>query len=188
MAEKEKLDDQYQLSIPLSCFKTNEARNYVIIYELLASSYYLQWKHTRDPIIIKYPGFVAIPTHQPATVTDLICRIGHEGKNVELFMVLAWFIWCWRNKFHFKEPSLPPDKLLEAASNSLVEFQTKQTDRPTQHKPTIQNWRPPQKDTYKINYDSAVFSESDEAGIGVVVRNERGEVMASLARRSLCHR
>ncbi|KAF3966504.1 hypothetical protein CMV_009401 [Castanea mollissima] len=119
--------------------------------------------------------------HQPATVTDLICRIGHEGKDVELFTVLAWFIWCRMNEFHFKEPSLPPDKLLEAASNSLSEFQTKQTDRPTQNKPAIQNWRPPPKDTYKINYDSAVFSESDEAGIGAVVRNERGEVMASLA-------
>ncbi|KAL4598975.1 hypothetical protein ACB092_11G093900 [Castanea dentata] len=85
------------------------------------------------------------------------------------------------NEFHFKEPSLPPDKLLEAASNSLAEFQTKQTDRPTQNKPAIQNWRPPPKDTYKINYDNAFFSESDEAGIGAVVRNERGEVMASLA-------
>lgn len=118
--------------------------------------------------------------HQLATITDLIYRIGHQGKNVELFTVLAWFIWCRRNKCHFKEPSLTPEKLLEAASNSLSEFQTKQADRPTQHKPAIQKWRLPLKDTYKINYDGAVFSESDEVGIGVVVKNERGEVIVSL--------
>ena len=64
-------------------------------------------------------------------------------------------------------------KLLEAASNSLAEFQTKQTDRPVQQKPTSQKWRPPPKDTYKVSYDGAVFSNSDEAGLGVVVRNER---------------
>ena len=62
---------------------------------------------------------------RPISVTNLICRIGHEGKNVELFSVLAWFIWCRRNKCHFKEPSLPPDKLFEVASKSLAEFQTK---------------------------------------------------------------
>lgn len=72
-------------------------------------------------------------------------------------------------------------KLLEAASNSLAEFQTKQTDRPVQQKPTSQKWRPPPKDTYKANYDGAVFSDSDKAGLGVVVRNEKGEGMASLA-------
>ncbi|KAK9984665.1 hypothetical protein SO802_034190 [Lithocarpus litseifolius] len=68
--------------------------------------------------------------HKPTTFTNLICRIGHEGKSVELFIMLAWFIWCRRNKFQFNEPSLPTDKLLEAASKSLAEFQIKQTDSP----------------------------------------------------------
>ena len=36
------------------------------------------------------------------------------------------------------------------------------------------------RDTYKVNYDGACFTETDEAGIGVVVRNELGQVLASL--------
>ena len=100
---------------------------------------------------------------------------------MELFTVLAWFIWCRRNKCHFNEPSLPPEKLLDATSNTLAEFQTKRTDRQTQHKPATPRWQPQPRDTYKINYDSAVFMELDEAGTGVVVRNEMGEVMSSLA-------
>jgi len=41
-------------------------------------------------------------------------------------------------------------------------------------------WHPPSIDTYKINYDGTVFTESNEVGLGIMVRNEKGEVMASL--------
>ena len=95
--------------------------------------------------------------------------------------MLAWFIWCRRNKCHFSEPNLPTDKLLKAASKLLAEFQTKKTDGPIQQKLAPQKWRPSPEDTYKVNYDGAVFADSDEARLGVVVRNEKGEVMASLA-------
>ena len=33
----------------------------------------------------------------------------------------------------------------------------------------------------KINFDSAVFRETDEAGLGVVVRDHQGRVMASMS-------
>ena len=33
----------------------------------------------------------------------------------------------------------------------------------------------------KTNFDGAMFAESDQAGIGEVVRNHRGHVMAALA-------
>ena len=34
---------------------------------------------------------------------------------------------------------------------------------------------------YKTNYDEAVFEGLEEAGIGVIVRNDRGEVLAALS-------
>ena len=34
---------------------------------------------------------------------------------------------------------------------------------------------------YKPNYDEAVFEGLEEAGIGVIVRNDRGEVLAALS-------
>ncbi|XP_050245646.1 uncharacterized protein LOC126693633 [Quercus robur] len=36
---------------------------------------------------------------------------------------------------------------------------------------------------YKVNFDAAVFADLDASGVGVVVRNDKGEVMASLAAR-----
>ena len=42
-------------------------------------------------------------------------------------------------------------------------------------------WSPPPPGMYKTNFDCAVFEDSGEAGIGVVIRNFAGEVMASLS-------
>ena len=42
-------------------------------------------------------------------------------------------------------------------------------------------WKPPASGELKANFDGAVFVDSDEAGIGVVIRNENGEVMAALS-------
>ena len=119
--------------------------------------------------------------HRPCSVSDLMCKVKHKVKSLEKFSVLAWFIWCRRNKSHFYEPCLAPEKLFEAASKSLVEFQVKKAESVPKQKPAILKWHPPSIDTYKINYDGTVFTESNEAGLGIVVRNEKGEVMASLA-------
>ena len=40
-------------------------------------------------------------------------------------------------------------------------------------------WQPPLADLIKINFDGAVFSSDNAAGIGVVIRNSSGQVIAS---------
>lgn len=35
----------------------------------------------------------------------------------------------------------------------------------------------------KTNYDGAMFGESDEAGIGVIIQNSDGEVMVTLSKK-----
>ena len=42
-------------------------------------------------------------------------------------------------------------------------------------------WSPPIGNKWKINFDGAMFNESGEAGIGVVVQNSVGEVKVTLA-------
>lgn len=37
----------------------------------------------------------------------------------------------------------------------------------------------------KMNYDGAVFKDSNEAGLGVVIQYDKGEVMATLAEKIL---
>ena len=42
-------------------------------------------------------------------------------------------------------------------------------------------WQPPQSEVCKVNYDGAVFSESNKLGLGVTIRNNNGQVIASLS-------
>lgn len=42
-------------------------------------------------------------------------------------------------------------------------------------------WHPPDASWYKINFDGALFVKENCAGVGVVIRNEQGLVMASLS-------
>ncbi|XP_075665671.1 uncharacterized protein LOC142635397 [Castanea sativa] len=47
------------------------------------------------------------------------------------------------------------------------------------------HWQPPQADVVKINFDGANFSETNTSGIGVVVRDSAGNVLASMSQQ-LC--
>ena len=42
-------------------------------------------------------------------------------------------------------------------------------------------WKPPHSFSFKINYDGVVYSISNCSGIGIVIRDHRGLVIASLA-------
>ena len=42
-------------------------------------------------------------------------------------------------------------------------------------------WKPPDKDEFKTNYDGAVFQETNEASIGVVIWNDEGEVLGAVS-------
>nr|XP_023891839.1 uncharacterized protein LOC112003847 [Quercus suber] len=43
-------------------------------------------------------------------------------------------------------------------------------------------WKPPPKQEWlKANYDGTVFLDSDEAGLGMVIRNDSGKVMAAFS-------
>ena len=96
--------------------------------------------------------------------------------------VLAWYIWCRQNKCHFNEQSLQLEKLFDAAESALKEFQDKLINKAERIKPQPQHWSPPEPRIYKVKYDGAYFAKEEEVGIGVVVRNELRQVMASLAK------
>lgn len=42
-------------------------------------------------------------------------------------------------------------------------------------------WCPPALTHFKLNFDAAIFSNQAASGVGVIIRNDRGEVMASLS-------
>ena len=45
-------------------------------------------------------------------------------------------------------------------------------------------WTPPPSTSLKINFNGTVFHETDEAGLGVVVHDHQGRVMASMSEKT----
>ena len=98
--------------------------------------------------------------------------------------MLAWTIWTRRNQLRTSSKSFPITQVIPSATQLIQDFSQAQTDIPTvmfrvQRQPV--KWEPPPPPLLKINFDGAVFKEKGEAGIGVVVRDSHGMVIASLA-------
>ena len=59
---------------------------------------------------------------QLGSFIDLVSIARQLEEDTELFTLTAWFVWCRRNKCHFKEQFLPPEKILDVAKSVLNEF------------------------------------------------------------------
>ena len=53
----------------------------------------------------------------------------------------------------------------------------------TRQAATVHHCCPPPHARFKANFDGAIFQSSNEAGIGVVIRDHRGEIIGSLSLR-----
>ena len=96
---------------------------------------------------------------QLGSFSDLVSAVKQYEEDIELFTVIAWFVQCRRNKCHFKEQCLPPEKIVDAAEAILKEFQAKPKNMPVKLQPQPQRWSPSELGIYKANYDGAYFAE-----------------------------
>ena len=70
---------------------------------------------------------------------------------------------------------------MQRATAALMEFRTV-TNRvhTVVDRPRVK-WRVPPTEFYKINFDGEMFKEEDRAGIGVIIRDSQGLVLASMS-------
>ena len=105
---------------------------------------------------------------------DLITRLSTE--ELKLFLVQAWIIWHQRNSLIQGKQVQALGVLNKRAVDFLEKYRRAQTrlsiNSTTQH-PC--NWRPPPSFRFKLNFDVAIFKEDNTTGIGVIIRNEKGE-------------
>ena len=95
--------------------------------------------------------------------------------------MIADQIWLRRNKLRVGEKVSDLKLINSMARDALHEFQQANSSPPKP--PPVQaptKWKPPPLDWVKINFDGAVFKEHVEAGLGSIIRNDRGLVMAAL--------
>ena len=72
------------------------------------------------------------------------------------------------------------------AKNLVVEyFEILKHPPKTQRIAARTRWLPPPEGLYKANFDAAFFGNSSTTGIGVVVRDSKGEIIAALSQKIL---
>ena len=76
---------------------------------------------------------------------------------------------------------MPLEKIADQAQQYLMEFQQIRSKPTSKKLPKKIIWKPLDPGTSKTNFDGAVFEDLGAAGIGVVVRNSFGTIMATLS-------
>nr|POE54017.1 lectin 1 [Quercus suber] len=93
-------------------------------------------------------GWVRTEHPQIQDMQELIHLVGQRKESLELFAVVAWYIWNHRNRLRLNEKGMAIERIFTAAKEYLSDFQLK-LPRPAvkQSKARIR-WRPPLGDGY----------------------------------------
>ncbi|KAK9991150.1 hypothetical protein SO802_026135 [Lithocarpus litseifolius] len=108
---------------------------------------------------------------------------GHVGKELlELIVTIAWCVWYTRNKTQYGTTRQSSREIILKARSILENYQLAQLQKPQHKELADTRWIPPDYPWYKINTDAAVFSTTKSVGIGVMVRDHEGSVLAALSK------
>uniref|UniRef100_A0A2N9GI95 Reverse transcriptase domain-containing protein n=1 Tax=Fagus sylvatica TaxID=28930 RepID=A0A2N9GI95_FAGSY len=107
--------------------------------------------------------------------------------ELQLFSMVTWLIWYHRNRVRLHQPTDQITRIVPRAQELITKF-TNEQDRPpvslsVSKASAVIKWQPPAEGRYKVNYDGAIFRNTNEAGLGVIIRNARGAVMGSMCQR-----
>ena len=121
---------------------------------------------------------------QATPFIDLMECVFADKRDPELFSMVAWAIWNRRNNLCLGKATTSLDELLSQTRDRLREFKLYNSSSviPVGRPPT--RWQAPDQNTYKVNFDDALFSTANTAGMGVVIRNEDGQVVVSLSQKT----
>ena len=106
----------------------------------------------------------------------------------ELYATTAWGIWKNRNLFKHEGRCKLARSVAREVANFVEEFHQSNDPNDTNHRPRGQfreTWSPPKRGWFKINTDGVVFKDTGQSGIGVVVRNEKGDLMGAMSKKIL---
>ena len=107
----------------------------------------------------------------------------YDESKVALVAAIAWAIWSNRNEVRNGGKKKSGCELVQWTSRYLREYYVA-LDRPaTVPDVQVARWAPPPPDRYNVNVDGAIFKAQKAAGVGVLIRDCHGQVIAALSKR-----
>ena len=115
--------------------------------------------------------------------SDLVWKVQSKPNLFPLFAVTAWAVWHHRNKSQLQAATIPLNQVARFAESYLRSFVVGHSQRlpPVSSSVGPVKWKPPSACLVKINFDGALFRESDCAALSVVICNSDGKVLAALS-------
>lgn len=103
--------------------------------------------------------------------------------EVDYVATIWWVAWHARNKLLFQGKKLDPVGSVARGKVVMEVYQAQQVKERESHGNTVEGnmqiWTPPPNNKVKVNVDAAVKEDRKSAGLGVVIRNHRGQVLAA---------
>ncbi|XP_030964645.1 uncharacterized protein LOC115985893 [Quercus lobata] len=104
-------------------------------------------------------------------------------EDIGLMVMTAWGIWTNRNEVRHGKNRKPAAVLAKWTKSYLEDYlMANHSTRPYKESTEV-TWQLPKPPWFKANMDGAVFSQQKEAGVGVVIRDHFGAVVAAVSRK-----
>ena len=102
----------------------------------------------------------------------------------ELFAITGWSLWSNRNKLRHEGKEKTVAELVRFVADYAKEMRQPQQVHPHPSNLGTLSWTPPPPSIgwYKINTDGAVFGNIGCCDVGVVIGNDRDELMGSMSK------
>jgi len=117
-------------------------------------------------------------------VSDSTLEIIAVGTSTDLetFFVTAWVIWYNRNQIVFEYTCQLPYQIWNFAMDYLKDVHGTRTSQLLHRTVESGKWETPPRGAVKINVDGAISEQGRNSGIGVVIRDFRGKVIAACSK------
>ena len=109
-----------------------------------------------------------------------------EEDKLAQIVTIAWALWCNRNEVRNGRKRKNEKEIIGWAATYLAEYTAATESTSVVPRPSLELrslWTPPPAPLFKVNVDSAVFSLQGVVGIGVLIRDEEGQVEAALSKK-----
>ncbi|XP_075650032.1 uncharacterized protein LOC142620559 [Castanea sativa] len=115
--------------------------------------------------------------------SKLMAWVFQHQRNPDLFAFSIWSIWHQRNQVRTQQAYCPLNQLSQLVHDRYAEYKAfKPPPFPSRQKRRAW-WKSPDQDIFKINFDGVIYAEEKCSGLGVIIRNQEGLVIASMSTR-----
>ncbi|KAK9993560.1 hypothetical protein SO802_023263 [Lithocarpus litseifolius] len=107
----------------------------------------------------------------------------YVGNDIlELIITIIWCMWYNRNKVRVGQPRQTSNEILHKARGLLCKFQLAHYHPPQHRDAMVPRWIPPSPPWNKINVDVTIFDQLNFVGVGVLIRDHEGSVVAAMSK------